>query len=125
MLQAVDGEVHPSLRKCFTEVRYHLQLQKIDFNAVSTSSHYSTKHCKRLSFCSDSHQAEKVNYEKFKSWLLQNKDAFTFSRWLLSSGVFVTLTDDSDTPTFYQTLAGVTHRECFILHRHSVVQLNC
>ncbi|XP_017548184.2 ubiquitin carboxyl-terminal hydrolase 32-like [Pygocentrus nattereri] len=74
MLQAVDGEVHPSLRKCFTE-------------------------------------AEKVNYEKFKSWLLQNKDAFTFSRWLLSSGVCVTLTDDSDTPTFYQTLAGVTHLE--------------
>ncbi|XP_066507438.1 ubiquitin carboxyl-terminal hydrolase 32-like isoform X2 [Hoplias malabaricus] len=74
MLQAVDGEVHPSLRKCFTE-------------------------------------AEKVNYEKFKSWLLQNRDAFTFSRWLLSSGVCVTLTDDSDTPTFYQTLAGVTHLE--------------
>uniref|UniRef100_A0A8B9KYV4 ubiquitinyl hydrolase 1 n=1 Tax=Astyanax mexicanus TaxID=7994 RepID=A0A8B9KYV4_ASTMX len=77
MLQAVDGEVHPSLRKCFTE-------------------------------------AEKVNYEKFKSWLLQNKDAFTFSRWLLSSGVCVTLTDDSDTPTFYQTLAGVTHCKCIV-----------
>uniref|UniRef100_A0A8C8H0S9 ubiquitinyl hydrolase 1 n=1 Tax=Oncorhynchus tshawytscha TaxID=74940 RepID=A0A8C8H0S9_ONCTS len=56
-------------------------------------------------------EGEKVNYEKFKSWLLQNKDAFTFSRWLLSSGVCVTLTDDSDTPTFYQTLAGVTHLE--------------
>lgn len=24
MLQAVDGEVHPSLRKCFTEVSYLL-----------------------------------------------------------------------------------------------------
>ncbi|MGH0162627.1 UNVERIFIED_CONTAM: hypothetical protein FKN15_060741 [Acipenser sinensis] len=76
-LQAVDGEVPPSLRRCFTE-------------------------------------GEKVNYEKFKSWLLQNKDAFTFSRWLLSGGVCVTLTDDSDTPTFYQTLAGVTH--CTELH---------
>lgn len=54
-------------------------------------------------------QGEKVNYEKFKNWLLQNKEAFTFSRWLLSGGVCVTLTDDSDTPTFYQTLAGVTH----------------
>lgn len=72
-------------------------------------------------FCSDLCQAEKVNYEKFKSWLLQNKDAFTFSRWLLSSGVCVTLTDDSDTPTFYQTLAGVTHCECSILRRHSVL----
>ncbi|MEE6469539.1 hypothetical protein FKM82_008662 [Ascaphus truei] len=54
-------------------------------------------------------EGEKVNYDKFRIWLLQNKDAFTFSRWLLSGGVFVTLTDDSDTPTFYQTLAGVTH----------------
>ncbi|XP_072909594.1 ubiquitin carboxyl-terminal hydrolase 32 isoform X1 [Hemitrygon akajei] len=56
-------------------------------------------------------EGEKVNYEKFKNWLLQNKDAFTFARWLLSGGVCITLTDDSDTPTFYQTLAGVTHLE--------------
>ncbi|KFZ58196.1 Ubiquitin carboxyl-terminal hydrolase 32, partial [Podiceps cristatus] len=56
-------------------------------------------------------ESEKVNYEKFRVWLLHNKDAFTFSRWLLSGGVYVTLTDDSDTPTFYQTLAGVTHLE--------------
>uniref|UniRef100_A0A8C8C7Y1 Ubiquitin carboxyl-terminal hydrolase 32 n=1 Tax=Oncorhynchus tshawytscha TaxID=74940 RepID=A0A8C8C7Y1_ONCTS len=56
-------------------------------------------------------QGEKVNYERFKNWLLQNTEAFTFSRWLLSGGVCVTLTDDSDTPTFYQTLAGVTHLE--------------
>uniref|UniRef100_A0A673Y870 ubiquitinyl hydrolase 1 n=1 Tax=Salmo trutta TaxID=8032 RepID=A0A673Y870_SALTR len=56
-------------------------------------------------------EGEKVNYERFKNWLLQNKEAFTFSRWLLSGGVCVTLTDDSDTPTFYQTLAGVTHLE--------------
>uniref|UniRef100_A0A8C6XRH1 Ubiquitin carboxyl-terminal hydrolase 32 n=1 Tax=Naja naja TaxID=35670 RepID=A0A8C6XRH1_NAJNA len=56
-------------------------------------------------------EGEKVNYEKFRSWLLHNKEAFTFSRWLLSGGVYVTLTDDSDTPTFYQTLAGVTHLE--------------
>uniref|UniRef100_A0AAZ3RVU9 ubiquitinyl hydrolase 1 n=1 Tax=Oncorhynchus tshawytscha TaxID=74940 RepID=A0AAZ3RVU9_ONCTS len=56
-------------------------------------------------------EGEKVNYERFKNWLLQNTEAFTFSRWLLSGGVCVTLTDDSDTPTFYQTLAGVTHLE--------------
>ncbi|XP_039612679.1 ubiquitin carboxyl-terminal hydrolase 32 isoform X1 [Polypterus senegalus] len=74
MLQAVDGEVPPSLKKCFSE-------------------------------------GEKISYEKFKVWLLQNKDAFAFSRWLLVGGVCVTLTDDSDTPTFYQTLAGVTHLE--------------
>ncbi|XP_078535928.1 ubiquitin carboxyl-terminal hydrolase 32 isoform X1 [Lissotriton helveticus] len=56
-------------------------------------------------------ESEKVNYDKFRNWLLQNKEAFTFSRWLLSGGIYVTLTDDSDTPTFYQTLAGVTHLE--------------
>ncbi|XP_044285771.1 ubiquitin carboxyl-terminal hydrolase 32 isoform X2 [Varanus komodoensis] len=56
-------------------------------------------------------EGEKVNYERFRNWLLHNKEAFTFSRWLLSGGVYVTLTDDSDTPTFYQTLAGVTHLE--------------
>ncbi|XP_069082639.1 ubiquitin carboxyl-terminal hydrolase 32 isoform X2 [Pleurodeles waltl] len=56
-------------------------------------------------------ESEKVNYDKFRNWLLQNKDSFTFSRWLLSGGIYVTLTDDSDTPTFYQTLAGVTHLE--------------
>lgn len=56
-------------------------------------------------------QGDKVNYERFRIWLLQNKEAFTLSRWLLSGGVCVTLTDDSDTPTFYQTLAGVTHCE--------------
>ncbi|KAM4627447.1 ubiquitin carboxyl-terminal hydrolase 32 isoform 1-T1 [Polymixia lowei] len=74
VLRVLDGEVPPSLRKCFSE-------------------------------------GEKVNYERFRNWLLQNKEAFTFSRWLLSGGVCVTLTDDSDTPTFYQTLAGVTHLE--------------
>lgn len=56
-------------------------------------------------------EVDKVNYERFRNWLLQNKEAFTLSRWLLSGGVCVTLTDDSDTPTFYQTLAGVTHLE--------------
>uniref|UniRef100_A0A674P3W2 ubiquitinyl hydrolase 1 n=1 Tax=Takifugu rubripes TaxID=31033 RepID=A0A674P3W2_TAKRU len=55
--------------------------------------------------------SEKVSYERFRAWLFLNKEAFTLSRWLLSGGVCVTLTDDSDTPTFYQTLAGVTHLE--------------
>ncbi|CAB1348315.1 unnamed protein product, partial [Coregonus sp. 'balchen'] len=42
VLRALDGEVPPSIRKCFSE-------------------------------------GEKVNYERFKNWLLQNKEAFTFS----------------------------------------------
>lgn len=62
-------------------------------------------------------QSEKVSYERFRAWLFLNKDAFTLSRWLLTGGVCVTLTDDSDTPTFYQTLAGVTHRKFPFLSR--------
>ncbi|XP_061683734.1 ubiquitin carboxyl-terminal hydrolase 32 [Syngnathoides biaculeatus] len=53
---------------------------------------------------------DKVNFEHFRDWLLENKEAFTLSRWLLS-GVSAILTDNSETPTFYQTLAGVTHLE--------------
>ncbi len=74
-------------------------------------------------------QGDKVNYERFRNWLLQNKEAFTLSRWLLSGGVCVTLTDDSDTPTFYQTLAGVTHCEfqknVFVLYVHSAYLFTC
>uniref|UniRef100_S4RA38 Ubiquitin carboxyl-terminal hydrolase 32 n=1 Tax=Petromyzon marinus TaxID=7757 RepID=S4RA38_PETMA len=54
-------------------------------------------------------ESERANYERFKQWLLANKELLILSRWLLASTVSVTLTDDSDTPTFYQTLAGVTH----------------
>ncbi|CAN0056591.1 unnamed protein product [Lampetra planeri] len=56
-------------------------------------------------------ESERANYERFKQWLLANKELLILSRWLLASTVSVTLTDDSDTPTFYQTLAGVTHLE--------------
>lgn len=70
-------------------------------------------------------QSEKVSYERFRAWLFLNKEAFTLSRWLLSGGVCVTLTDDSDTPTFYQTLAGVTHCEfLFSFRPNSTSEIN-
>lgn len=70
-------------------------------------------------------QSEKVSYERFRAWLFLNKEAFTLSRWLLSGGVCVTLTDDSDTPTFYQTLAGVTHCEfSFCFRPNSTSEIN-
>ncbi|XP_066297333.1 ubiquitin carboxyl-terminal hydrolase 32-like isoform X2 [Branchiostoma lanceolatum] len=57
-------------------------------------------------------QNERLMYDEFRCWLLANPDATSVTRWLLNSGgVCVTLTDDSETPTFYQTLAGVTHLE--------------
>ncbi|KAL0867476.1 hypothetical protein ABMA27_008262 [Loxostege sticticalis] len=52
---------------------------------------------------------EKVTFEQFRSWLLIHKDATVLSRWLLSGGGHVI--QDLETPTFYQSLAGVTHLE--------------
>lgn len=52
--------------------------------------------------------AEKVTFDQFRSWLLIHKDATVLSKWLLSE---VNVAQDLETPTFYQSLAGVTHLE--------------
>ncbi|CAB3219962.1 unnamed protein product [Arctia plantaginis] len=51
---------------------------------------------------------EKVTFDQFRSWLLIHKDATVLSKWLLSE---VNIAQDLETPTFYQSLAGVTHLE--------------
>ncbi|XP_021208198.2 ubiquitin carboxyl-terminal hydrolase 32 isoform X2 [Bombyx mori] len=51
---------------------------------------------------------DKVTFDQFRSWLLIHKDATVLSKWLLSE---VNDVYDLETPTFYQTLAGVTHLE--------------
>lgn len=51
---------------------------------------------------------DKVTFDQFRSWLLIHKDATVLSKWLLSDLV---VTHDLETPTFYQSLAGVTHLE--------------
>ncbi|KAH9383808.1 hypothetical protein HPB48_025578 [Haemaphysalis longicornis] len=56
-------------------------------------------------------QSEKVTFEEFQEWLLQHPDATSLTRWLLNEPSSVTLSNDLETPTFYQTLAGVTHLE--------------
>lgn len=55
----------------------------------------------------------RVSYEQFCSWLLRNSHVMKLSAWLLEDGgrKGLRLSDESDTPTFYQTLAGVTHLE--------------
>ncbi|XP_077995197.1 ubiquitin carboxyl-terminal hydrolase 32-like isoform X2 [Glandiceps talaboti] len=57
--------------------------------------------------------SDRVMYEQFKHWVLANLEATTLTRWLLQDGgtMGIRLSDESDTPTFYQTLAGVTHLE--------------
>lgn len=58
-----------------------------------------------------SSQSERVSYDEFKDWLISHPDATTVTRWLLAEPCHVSLSNDLETPTFYQTLAGVTHCE--------------
>ncbi|CAG9103736.1 unnamed protein product [Plutella xylostella] len=53
---------------------------------------------------------DKVTYEQFRSWLLMHRDATVLSKWLLSDRNYSSA-QDLETPTFYQSLAGVTHLE--------------
>ncbi|XP_063924982.1 ubiquitin carboxyl-terminal hydrolase 32 isoform X2 [Zophobas morio] len=53
---------------------------------------------------------DRVTYEHFSAWIQYNKDATILSKWLLSNPC-VSLSSEVEAPTFYQTLAGVTHLE--------------
>ncbi|XP_068086711.1 ubiquitin carboxyl-terminal hydrolase 32 [Anabrus simplex] len=56
-------------------------------------------------------EKDRATYEEFRDWLKTHPDATSLSRWLLSEPCTVTLSNELETPTFYQTLAGVTHLE--------------
>ncbi|CAI6345795.1 unnamed protein product [Macrosiphum euphorbiae] len=56
-------------------------------------------------------EQDRVNYDEFRSWLTRHPDATSLSRWLLSKPCSVSLSNELEMPTFYQTLAGVTHLE--------------
>lgn len=53
---------------------------------------------------------DRVTFEDFRAWIIYNKEATVLSKWLLSNPC-VSLSSEVETPTFYQTLAGVTHLE--------------
>ena len=55
-------------------------------------------------------QNDRVTFDQFKSWILIHKDATVLSKWLLLDAC-VNLSSELETPTFYQSLAGVTHLE--------------
>lgn len=55
-------------------------------------------------------QSDRVTFDQFNEWILSNKSATVLSKWLLAESV-VNLTSELETPTFYQSLAGVTHLE--------------
>jgi ubiquitin carboxyl-terminal hydrolase 6/32 len=56
-------------------------------------------------------QGNRVTYEQFVRWLEQNPDCLGICRWMLAPNTTLSLNNKVDTPTFYQTLSGVTHLE--------------
>ena len=52
-----------------------------------------------------------MNFETFSRWMTDNPSVLGVSEWLLRPNSNLTLINRLDTPTFYQTLAGVTHLE--------------
>ena len=57
------------------------------------------------------HQSDQVSYEVFKNWMKENVSCLNMSMWLLRESSILNTSSDQQTPTFYQTLAGITHRE--------------
>ena len=56
-------------------------------------------------------QGNRVTYDQFVRWLEENPDCLGICRWILGPNSTLSLSNKVDTPTFYQTLAGVTHLE--------------
>lgn len=54
--------------------------------------------------------SDRVNFDQFKQWIIKHERATVLSRWLLLESC-VNLSTELETPTFYQSLAGVTHLE--------------
>jgi len=52
-----------------------------------------------------------VTFEQFCLWQEKHPEALGVVQWLLSPNDNLSLVNKVDTPTFYQTLAGVTHLE--------------
>ena len=56
-----------------------------------------------------SNLGDKATFEQFNGWIEKNHEDLGLARWLLSPNSNLSLISHLDTPTFYQTLAGVTH----------------
>ncbi|KAL3857432.1 hypothetical protein ACJMK2_012103, partial [Sinanodonta woodiana] len=56
-------------------------------------------------------ESDQVSFEQFYTWVVQHPEATIVTRWLLMHPIAFSLSSDIETPTFYQTLAGVTHLE--------------
>jgi len=54
-------------------------------------------------------EGDRASFEQFTVWLEKNNQDLGLARWILSPNSNLSLVSHLDTPTFYQTLAGVTH----------------
>lgn len=69
-------------------------------------------------------QRDQVTFEQFRLWIFQHPGATIITKWLLMEDITISLSNDTDTPTFYQTLAGVTHCK-FQHHGNHIFQNFC
>ena len=53
--------------------------------------------------------SQKASFDQFAAWLDLHHDQLALASWILSPNSALSLVSTLDTPTFYQTLAGVTH----------------
>jgi len=54
-------------------------------------------------------EGDRATFDQFSGWIEKNHEDLGLARWLLSPNSNLSLISHLDTPTFYQTLAGVTH----------------
>lgn len=83
----------------------YIQKEEMDRRILETEQQVSQALSELFKEC------DQVSYEQFRSWVNQHPDATLLTKWLLLEPLSVTLSNDMETPTFYQTLAGVTHLE--------------
>ncbi|XP_039299269.1 ubiquitin carboxyl-terminal hydrolase 32 isoform X1 [Nilaparvata lugens] len=62
------------------------------------------------------HKRDRVTFDEFREWLKweterEDGGCISLNKWILKEPCSVTLGNECDSPTFYQTLAGVTHLE--------------
>ncbi|XP_076452524.1 ubiquitin carboxyl-terminal hydrolase 32-like isoform X2 [Babylonia areolata] len=87
------------------ETYSYVQKDEMDRKVLESEGHVSPALCDLF------RESDQVTYEQFYSWVRDHPDATIICQWLLTETSTLSLSNDMDTPTFYQTLAGVTHLE--------------
>lgn len=83
----------------------YVQKDEMDRKVLESEGHVSPALCDLF------RESDQVTYEQFYTWVRDHPDATIICQWLLTETTTLSLSNDMDTPTFYQTLAGVTHLE--------------